>query len=1099
MSAGVLRLLLCLLVCLVFIPGGVCHVSAETFPAEERVAGEEPEDQMFTVTLPLQMELSQGYSLTDGKAVYGTEILIRVKDYYLESNVKANGTALDGSAGVYNLTVTEDVTVTGDFEKLPLTVSYKDEENNLQTTKAYVLNGTEHTLEEGWYCVKEDVTFDHQVTLTGDVCLILGGNRTLTMSEAEQSCIYSANNSLRIYDENLDSNQTGRISIETPADNPCSPICLEGGNYTQNGGTVTVKGYHSITVGGNLTMNNGRLTVTLQEANKTGVTVGGEVFLNEGRVRITTSGEEAVGVESAGDILLGGAYVRCNRLFAAGSCRIADGLRYSDGTNVYDSSAESSELEALRNITLDSVHTVRIAESIKNGTVTADKAFVNDHASNRTVTLTFSSDSGSTVKSVSVNGDPLRPVGGRYSFEMPLKDVTITAEFTAFVGRSLSLNGTTDVNFYLSIGEEQVPKAVVIFAYGGREAFDAEPVYDSAKQLYKATCPVSAAYMTSDITATYFYDGEFIEENIYSVSRYAGDILENSVVYPAETSLIKAMLNYGANAQNYFHVNTETLANAGLTEEEKILGEVTIDHAYSSDLPESISFEGATLSLRSGTTLSLYFTGEETLEFSCEGRLVETQRTGGYQIARIRNIPASEVQEDFALCVKEGDNTYTVIYSPLNYIKNAIGSSKEALCNVAKALYFYSAAAVEYFSHWTVTFDGNGAEETIGPITVVRGESLTLPVPGEREDVYFDGWYTAAEGGTKAGDAAGSYLPSANTRLYARWKPKPQLSWEIAGGAVEVFVNNQKMESPGGVSPKTVVKIIISYDNAESASSDFNICANSDQTVNILTYYLDAACKESTTKMAAGTYYFIMPEADTTIYMPKNACVVKGTLITMADGTVKPVEQVQPGEELLVWNMETGRYDSSPVVFNHADPEREYRVLHVCFSDGTEVAVVYEQGFFDSTLGKYVYINENTWEDYISHQFIRQGDLRGNTWVTVTLTKVWTETKKTEVYSPGTFCHLCVYANGILSVAADTNALTNIFEVDPGVMAYDREKMQADIERYGLLTYEDFKDLIPEEIFYAFNAAWMNVSIGKGLITWEEIENITKNLAEYLK
>ena len=31
-------------------------------------------------------------------------------------------------------------------------------------------------------------------------------------------------------------------------------------------------------------------------------------------------------------------------------------------------------------------------------------------------------------------------------------------------------------------------------------------------------------------------------------------------------------------------------------------------------------------------------------------------------------------------------------------------------------------------------------------------------------------------------------------------------------------------------------------------------------------------------------------------------------------------------------------------------------------------------------------------------------------------------------------------------------------------MKYDAEMMQADIETYGLYTYEDFKDYIPEEI-----------------------------------
>jgi hypothetical protein len=48
--------------------------------------------------------------------------------------------------------------------------------------------------------------------------------------------------------------------------------------------------------------------------------------------------------------------------------------------------------------------------------------------------------------------------------------------------------------------------------------------------------------------------------------------------------------------------------------------------------------------------------------------------------------------------------------------------------------------------------------------------------------------------------------------------------------------------------------------------------------------------------------------------------------------------------------------------------------------------------------------------------------------------------------------------------------------------------MQADIEKYGLFTYEDFEGYIPYEIYeYIFPAKYYKVSIGKGLMTWEDI------------
>lgn len=48
--------------------------------------------------------------------------------------------------------------------------------------------------------------------------------------------------------------------------------------------------------------------------------------------------------------------------------------------------------------------------------------------------------------------------------------------------------------------------------------------------------------------------------------------------------------------------------------------------------------------------------------------------------------------------------------------------------------------------------------------------SVTLPTPS-RSNWTFNGWYTAASGGTKIGNAGASYAPSENITLYAQWSP----------------------------------------------------------------------------------------------------------------------------------------------------------------------------------------------------------------------------------------------------------------------------------------------------------------------------------------
>ena len=229
-----------------------------------------------------------------------------------------------------------------------------------------------------------------------------------------------------------------------------------------------------------------------------------------------------------------------------------------------------------------------------------------------------------------------------------------------------------------------------------------------------------------------------------------------------------------------------------------------------------------------------------------------------------------------------------------------------------------------------------------------------------------------------------------------------------------------------------------------------------------------------------------------------STCVAKGTNITLADGTSKHVEDITADDLLLVWDMETGTYKASKTLYVEKQSSQVCAVIHTYFSDGTDVQVVGEHGFFDLDLGKYVFISTNTTEDYIGHKFVKRGSIDNNTWQVVTLNDVSIEIKETEVYSPVTVKQICCFTEDILSTAAMIgcpDALVNIFEVNTDSLTYDQEKMQADIETYGLFEYDDLKDLVSEEVFDAFNAAWIKVSIGKGLTTMDTIAALVEQFS----
>lgn len=255
-----------------------------------------------------------------------------------------------------------------------------------------------------------------------------------------------------------------------------------------------------------------------------------------------------------------------------------------------------------------------------------------------------------------------------------------------------------------------------------------------------------------------------------------------------------------------------------------------------------------------------------------------------------------------------------------------------------------------------------------------------------------------------------------------------------------------------------------------------------------------------TTADFSGTQYTDVTTApDGTLYAKwtEQSCIAEGTLITLADGSQVAVEDLTGNESLLVWNMFTGAFDVAPILFIDSDPYAEYEIIHLYFSDGTEVKVISEHAFWDFDLNKYIFLRNDA-AQYIGHRFNKQADDgNGNIiWTAVQLVDVDVYMEYTTAWSPVTFGHLCYYVNAMLSMPGATEGLINIFAVDAYTMQYNASSLAADIATYGLFTYEEFAAIfpIPEAIFEAFNGQYLKISIGKGLT---DMESVIALLEEY--
>lgn len=226
------------------------------------------------------------------------------------------------------------------------------------------------------------------------------------------------------------------------------------------------------------------------------------------------------------------------------------------------------------------------------------------------------------------------------------------------------------------------------------------------------------------------------------------------------------------------------------------------------------------------------------------------------------------------------------------------------------------------------------------------------------------------------------------------------------------------------------------------------------------------------------------------------SCISKGSLITLADGTQKPVELLTKEDSVLVWDFNKGKLATSKLAFIDYDLSEKKKVINLKFSNDKVIKVITEHGFWDVDLNEYVYLDENAFK-YIGHRFLTLSD--DKLLEDEVLTDVNIIEEDVEAYSPVSVNDFCYFVNGVLSVPAGLNGFINIFEVEKDKLKYDYNQLQEDIEKYGLLTYEEFLCYysLSRDVFEMFNGKYLKISIGKGLITYDDIGLLIDRYSKY--
>lgn len=212
-------------------------------------------------------------------------------------------------------------------------------------------------------------------------------------------------------------------------------------------------------------------------------------------------------------------------------------------------------------------------------------------------------------------------------------------------------------------------------------------------------------------------------------------------------------------------------------------------------------------------------------------------------------------------------------------------------------------------------------------------------------------------------------------------------------------------------------------------------------------------------------------------------CLAEGTLITLADGSKERIENLRKGNMVMAFDHLTGQLTANKVIIVVRTASEFYKNTFV-FDDGTELVTINEHGIFDLDLNKYVNIDHENYTEYLGHNFVSI-DANGNigTKKLVNVVSVFESGYKYDIVTEQTLNYV---AEDTLSVTHVLVDIINTFDFGES-LTYDQKRMQEDIEKYGLYTYDEWTEYCDISVFEEYNIPIMKIGVAKGLYTKEYI------------
>ena len=421
--------------------------------------------------------------------------------------------------------------------------------------------------------------------------------------------------------------------------------------------------------------------------------------------------------------------------------------------------------------TTATTYSVTVADSIANGTVTADKTTA---AEGDTVTLTVTPAENYEIDSVSYNDGSdhvITPVESVYSFSMPAADVTVNATFTATYSVTFNSKGGSDVTS-ASVAE--------------------------GNKVSKPTNPTRDGYTflgwSKEETSSTYYDFDTAVTSSFTLYAQWEKKVETGV---SDTSDISAEVKGLDDA-----IDTSDLtANQYVTSEIKVKNEAVTD--VSNTVSNKVSEIKGTDSSITVNYLTIDISKIITTVAS-NGSTTDGTKTAVTELTKPIEVVIPNIDGDKVDIVREHAGTATQFTerSSRNTVATSFADGEYYYDKANKKVYIYSSKFSTYAilikpanntggntggnpggntggntgggtggggysgpTYYTVTFNSNGGSN-VSSQSVVSGGKVTKPADPTKSGYKFDGWYTDSTLKTAFDFSTSIY---SSRTLYAKW------------------------------------------------------------------------------------------------------------------------------------------------------------------------------------------------------------------------------------------------------------------------------------------------------------------------------------------